>query len=132
MRGLKICLWIAGVGCLLAGIAMFLPLGMLESMVKVFGEESFPSSAVFFYLLRVTLATYFGIGLFYVILARDPMKYGVIVPFSGVIAVFIGVVCAVAGLLFEMPVLWFLGDAIPCLVLGVLIFIFWKKSQRTA
>jgi hypothetical protein len=132
MRGLKICLWIAGVGCLLAGIALFLPIGALDSMVRLFSEESLPRSAVSFYLLRLVLATYFGIGLFYVILARDPMRYGVMIPFSGIIAVFIGIVCAAAGLLYEMPVLWFLGDAIASIVMGVLIFIFWQKAQRTA
>lgn len=132
MRALKICLWIAGIGCLLAGIASLLPIGVLESMMKPFSEESFPSSAVFFYLLRLVLATYLGIGLFYIILALDPMKYGVMIPFSGIIAVFIGIVCAVAGLVYEMPVLLFLGDAIPSIVLGFLIFIFWQKAQRTA
>jgi hypothetical protein len=132
MRGLKICLWIAGIGCLLAGIALFLPISALDSMVKLFSEESLPSSAVSFYLLRLILATYFGIGLFYIILAREPVKYGMMIPFSGIIAVFIGVVCAVAGLVYEMPVLWFLGDATPSIVLGVLIFIFWQKAKFTA
>lgn len=132
MRGLKICLWIAGIGCLLAGVALFLPINALESWAKLFSEESLPRTAVFFYIVRLILATYFGVGLFYVILARDPMKYGVMIPFSGIIAVFIGIVCLVSGLVYEMPALWFLGDVIPSIVLGVLIFIFWQRAQRTA
>jgi len=60
----------------------------------------------------------------------DPMKYGVMVPFSGLGAVFVGVVCAIAGLLSEMPLWWFMGDSLSCLVLGVLILVFWQQASR--
>jgi len=42
MRGLKICLWITGVGCLLSVFGMFLPISTLESVVKAFGGEANP------------------------------------------------------------------------------------------
>jgi ABC-type Mn2+/Zn2+ transport system permease subunit len=67
---------------------------------------------------------------FFIILALDPMKYPVLVPFSGLAAVFIGVVCGVTGLAVGMPALWFLGDSLSCALLGVLIVVFWRQANK--
>ncbi|HUT29248.1 MAG TPA: hypothetical protein VMX13_05595 [Sedimentisphaerales bacterium] len=131
MRALKICLWIAGVGCLTSVVGMFLPVRLAESLAKVFGGPAFPDSPLCLYALRVVSATYVGVGVFFVILALRPMKYGVLVPFSGLASVFLGVVCGITGLVVGMPVLWFLGDSLSCVVLGVLILFFWQKAQQT-
>jgi len=132
MRALKICLWIAGIGCLLSVFGMFLPVSAIESITKFFGIESLPDSPQFMYAVRLMSGTYAAVGVFFVILALDPMKYGVMVPFSGLGAVFVGVVCAIAGLLSEMPLWWFLGDSLSCLVLGVLILVFWQQAKQTS
>jgi hypothetical protein len=132
MRALKICLWIAGIGCLLSVFGMFLPVSWFETIAKFFGIESLPDSPQFMYAVRLMSATYAAVGVFFIILALDPVKYGVMVPFSGLGAVFIGVVCAIAGLLAAMPILWFLGDSLSCLVLGVLILVFWQQAKKTA
>ncbi len=132
MRALKICLWIAGVGCLLSVFGMFLPMSVFESIAKFFGIESLPDSLLFIYAFRLMSATYAAVGVFFIILALQPMKYGVMVPFSGVGAVFVGVVCAIAGLLTAMPLWWFLGDSLSCLVLGVLILVFWQQAKQTS
>ena len=128
MRALKICLWIAGVGCLLSVFGVFLPMSVFESIAKFFGIELLPDSPLLVYAVRLMSATYAAVGVFFIILAMQPMKYGVMVPFSGLGAVFVGVVCAIAGLLAAMPLWWFLGDYLSCLVLGVLILVFWIKK----
>ena len=128
MRALKICLWIAGVGCLLSVFGMFLPMPVFESIAKFFGIELLPDSPLLVYAVRLMSGTYAAVGVFFIILALQPMKYGVMVPFSGLGAVFVGVVCAIAGLLTAMPLWWFLGDSLSCLVLGVLILVFWLKK----
>ena len=132
MRALKICLWIAGVGCLLSVFGMFLPMSVFESIAKFFGIESLPDSPLLVYAVRLMSATYAAVGVFFIILALDPMKYGIMVPFSGVGAVFVGVVCAIAGLLTAMPLWGFLGDSLSCLVLGVLILVFWQQAKQTS
>ena len=132
MRALKICLWIAGVGCLLSVFGMFLPMSVFESIAKFFGIELLPDSPLLVYAVRLMSATYAAVGVFFIILALDPMKYGVMVPFSGVGAVFVGVVCAIAGLSTAMPLWWFLGDSLSCLVLGVLILVFWQQAKQTS
>ena len=129
MRALKTCLWIAGVGCLLSVFGIFLPISVWESLAKVFGIESLPNSPLFEYAARLMSATYVGVGVFFVILARHPMKYGVMVPFSGLAAVFLGIVCGIIGLAVGIPLLWFLSDSISCTVLGILIFVFWRKAK---
>jgi len=129
MRGLKICLWIAGVACLLSVFGIFLPVSAWESITKFFGLESLPDSPLFVYAVRLMSATFVGVGVYFVILARDPMKYGVMVPFSGLAAVCLGVVCGITGLAVGMSLFWFLGDSLSCVVLGVLILVFWQKAK---
>ncbi len=38
MRGLKACLWVAGVLCLLAIFGVFLPLSTLASLMRAFAD----------------------------------------------------------------------------------------------
>jgi len=131
MRGLKICLWIAGVLCLLSVIGMFLPCPALCAIARAFGIEPTSDSPLLEYGVRTTLATYVAVGVYLVILAMNPMKYGVLVPFTGVASLFLGLVCAAAGVVAEMPALWFLGDSLSCLILGVLILVFWRKAKAS-
>jgi len=132
MRALKICLWVAGILCLLSVVGMFLPLSAFEPIAKFFGVESLPGSPVVAYAVRGVSATYVGVGVFFILLALNPAKYGVMVPFSGICSVFIGAVCAITGIMAQMPALWYLGDSVPCLVLGVLILVFWRQARQAA
>ena len=129
MRALKICLWITGILCLLSIFGMFLSVSSLESIAKVFGVESLPESPLILYAVRVMSATYVGVGVYFIILALHPMKYPVLIPFTGLVAVFLGVVCGITGLVAAMPPLWFLGDSLSCLVPGILILLFWQKVK---
>ena len=132
MCGLKICLWIAGILCLPAVVGLFLPLSACESVTGFFGIETLPDSPLVMYAIRVTSAMCVGIGVFFIILALNPVKYGVLVPFSGIVSVLLGVVCGITGPAVGMPPQWYLGDSLSCLVLGVLILVFWRKAKQTA
>ena len=132
MRALKICLWVAGIACILSLFAMVLPVSLLKSISKFYGIKAFSDSPQFIYAIRVGLCTYAAVGVFFVILAIDPLKYGILVPFSALGAVFVGVVCAIAGLLSKVAFWWFMGDFLSCLVWGVLILIFWKQAKKAA
>ncbi len=131
MRGLKICLWISGILYLPCVFGMFLPISTLESFTRVFGIESLSGPPMATYAIRVTSAMCVGIGVFFIILALNPIKYGVIVPFSGITSVLLGVVCGITGPAVGMPAKWFLGDSLSCLVLGVLILVFWQRARRS-
>ncbi|MHC4572130.1 MAG: DUF4345 family protein [Planctomycetota bacterium] len=129
MRGLKICLWIAGILCLLSVFGIFLPIRAIESLARAFGVQTLPDSPLVMYVIRAMSATYAGVGVYFVILALHPMKYGVMIPFTGLAAVFVGVVCGITGMVVGMPPLWFLGDFVSCTVLGVLILVFWRQAK---
>ena len=134
MRALKISLWVAGVLCLLSIFGMFLSISTLESIAKYFGIESpnLPDLPLVQYAVRVMSATYVAVGVYLVILALNPVKYGIMVPFTGLASVFLGVACAITGLIVGIPILWFLGDSLSCLVLGVLILVFWQRAKRAS
>ena len=130
MRALRVVLCVTGILCLLSVVGIFLPVSAFESIAKFFGVESIPDSPVVKYAVRAICATYVGVGIFFIILALDPAKYGVMVPFSGLCSIFVGAVCAITGIAVRMPALWYLGDSVPCLVLGVLILVFWRQARQ--
>ncbi len=131
MHGLKICLWITGIVCLLSVFVMFfLPVSVWESITKFFGVESLPDSPIFLYITRLMSAMCAVIGVFFIIMAIHPARYGIMVPFSGLATVFVGMVCWVTGLVMAMPSRWVLTDSFSCIVLGTLIFAFWRKTKR--
>ena len=128
MRGLKICLWVGAVACLLSVFGLFLTISMVESIATMLGMDTFPDIPVIIYAVRLMSATYMAIGAFLLILALDPIKYGVLVPFSGAAAVFLAIVCFVYGLLAGMSWIWFVGDSLFCMAFGVLILVFWRRA----
>lgn len=131
MFGLKSCLWIAGIACLVSVCVMFfLPLSGWESIAKHFGVESLPDTPMFVYVARLTSAMWTMIGVFFIILAMNPAKYDIMIPFAGLAMVFLGMVCWVTGLVMEMPSRLVLSDSLSGIVLGTLIFAFWKKNRR--
>ena len=131
MRALKSCLWIAGILCLLSVFGIFLPVSAWESIVKFFGAESFhlPDSPLVEYVGRVVLAMDVVIGVYLIILALHPLKYPVLIPFTGLAAIFIGLVCGITGHATAIPRFWFMGDAVGCLLVGILILVFWQKAK---
>jgi hypothetical protein len=108
----------------------FLPVSTWESLTKFLGIESIPDLPVFLYTARRMSAVWAALGVFFIILAQDPMKYGAMVPFSGLAVVFVGMVCWVTGLVVEMPTRWILADSMSCVILGTLIFAFWRRIIR--
>ena len=132
MRSLKFFLWISAIGCLLSGLGTFLPLSMLESFVKVLGVQAFPDSPLFVYVLRIVSAMAAATGVYLIILALQPMKYPALIPFTGLAAIFLGLVCGITGMTVDMSTLWFLGDSLSCMVVGVLILVSWQQVKQTS
>ena len=130
MKSLKVCRWVLTVLCLVAAVFMILPIPTMESFFENFGIEPLPDTPIFIYITCLLSATYAVVGVFLVILAFDPMKYGAMVPFAGVSTLFIGLVCGTVGVISVMPNLWFLGDDLSGIIVGLLILIFWQKVKK--
>ena len=130
MGALKVCLWITGLLCLLSIMGLFLSFSACESVAQFFGLEKLPNSPLIMYAVRTAAATYVGIGLYFILLAMQPLKYGKLVPFSAAVLVCIGAVCMVAGAMAQMPLVWYLSDSLSCAVLGILILVFWQRAKQ--
>ncbi len=131
MVALKICLWVTGIACLLCVAGVFTPVSSWEPVTKFFGVELLPDSPIFEYAARQLLAAYAGMGIYCIILALNPVKYGVLVPFSGIVCVLLGVLCWKTGIQVAMPPKWYLSDSLSSLILGVLILLFWLMAKKT-
>ena len=129
MRGLKTCLWIAGVACLFGVIGIFLPMSAIRSVVASFGLPAFPDAPLVAVMYRAMAATYVAAGVFLIILALDPMKYGILVPFAGVAGIFVGVVLGVSGCVARMPMWWTASESLWGVLLGVLVLLFWRCAK---
>lgn len=133
MRGLRLCLVILGLLCLLSVLGVFLPLDTLDSLAKRFGAGDYLRQAPpFVYCVRIMSATFTAIGVYLLLLARDPLRYGGMVPMTGVAAIWIGGCCLAFGILSGLGVLWFLPDAASSVVFGVLILIFYGRALGEA
>ena len=132
MRTLKIFLWVAGIACLLSGYGLFMPVSAWEAIANFFGAESLhlPDSPLFVYVVRVCSAMAVAMGVYLIILALNPMKYPVLIPFTGLASIFIGAACGIAGLAVGMPILWFLGDSLGCLLFGILVLASWQQIKH--
>jgi len=131
MRGLKICFWVGGFFCLLSLVGVFLPVAVLESIFKCFGVDAAGvlGRPMVEYIVRLVAGTYGAVGVYLLILAKEPMRYGALVPFTAVASLLLGAGCIVIGMMVGMPAKWFLGDAGGCLVFGVVVLLLWWRVK---
>ncbi|MCK5473116.1 MAG: hypothetical protein KAI59_03725 [Planctomycetes bacterium] len=130
MKALKICLWLTGIVCLLSVIGVIAPLKNIQWFMGLFGIENLPDSPLFLYMLRLICATWAGIGIFFIILALNPLSYGVLVPLSALFLILVGAVCGVTGFITKMPFKWYASDLLSCVILGLLILIFYPQAKK--
>lgn len=131
MGALRICLWVTGIACLTAVPGIFMPMSSWEPVIKFFGVESLPEAPIIEYTARLMCATYAATGIYFIILGLRPLKYGILVPYSGLACVLLGVFCWITGKETAMPPKWFLSDSLSALILGVLILLFWLRAKKS-
>lgn len=130
MKGLKIALWICGIGCLTALPFMVLPWAMIENVYRWFGYEPIPDVPAAMYLFRIACGIFGLIGLYFIILAQNPLRYGPMLILSAYGLISFGLLCLVVGLILRMSPMFYIGDALFALVLGIVIVILSSKAQR--
>jgi len=123
---LRIVLVATGVMMCLSAVTLFLPETQLENMVRWFlgpqvADELWQTGPAFDYVLRVCMAGYLWVGVVLLVTATNPVRHKPqILVAIGALSM-VAVVCLVAGIVNKLPVLWYLGDAIPCLVAAILL-----------
>ncbi len=132
MKGLKVVLVVIGVACLLSAPGLVVPWSTLVGWAELMGLEMPPGHPVILYGLRLTCLSWALIGVFFLVVASDPVRYRPML----VLAVFgcfaTAAVALVAGGLTQMQPLWYLGDAVSSGVAGVVILAFWPRGVETS
>jgi hypothetical protein len=133
MRALRRTLVLMGLLCVLAIVGMALPVPTMAKLADRLGlGRTLIETPLFIYTVRVMCATFVAIGVFLFILAGDPLRYGVMVPFAGAASVWIGVSCALFGMASRMGAIYFVGDAAACILLGIFVMRFHRRAVAEA
>ena len=128
MKGLKIILWICAVSCLLGFICAALPWSVITTFYRWSGVQP-PFDATTVFLVRLCLATFGLTGIFFVILARNPLNYGAMLLLAAYGLICFGIFYLVGGIRYGLPVWIYSQKAFFFAVLGILILVFRKKSM---
>ncbi len=130
MKTLKFVLWVPAIGCLSAVPFIFLPWSVIESIGSWFGIESLPSMPIAVYFFKVTFGVFGLIGVFFVILARNPLESRPMLSLGAFGLILFGLLALVAGLYLGLPPIVFLGDGLSGLVLGIAILFLSSKLKQ--
>jgi len=128
MKGLKITLWICGIFCMLGFIGVALPWNAISTLCQWFGVQPPVAEPITVYMIRLCLAITGLIGVFFIILARNPLKYDGMLLLAAYGLLCYGLFCLVGGICYTLPACAYAGDIIFGFLAGVLILIFRKKA----
>jgi len=130
MKALKIILWICAISCLSGFIIAALPWQAVTAWFNLIGYQPPSPEPITVFMFRLCLAICGMIGIFFVILARNPLKYGAMLQLTAYGLLFYGVCCLVGGIRYGLPVWIYAGDVIFGVIVGILLFIFRKKAMQ--
>ena len=128
MKGLKNTLWVCAIGFLLCFIFAALPWRALTAWSNQFGLQIPTAEPFTVFLFRLSLATYGMIGVFFVILARNPLKYGEMLLLAAYGLLLLGVLVLIGSIRYALPFITYIVDVIFCFITGILILIFRREA----
>ena len=131
MKGLKVVLWICAICCLLGFVAAALPWRVIAAWYQWTGVQPPTADPITVFAFRLFMAVSGIIGIFFVILARDPLKHGAMLPLAAYGLLSFGVFCFVGGIRYAIPLCTYFGDVISGVVAGVLLLVFRRKAMQT-
>ena len=131
MKAMKIILWITGICCLAGFAAAALPWPTITSLFRWFGIQPPAAEPVTAFGFRLASAMSGMIGIFFLILARNPLKYGAMLLLAAYGLVAYGVFCLLGGIRYALPLYTYSGDFIFGVVAGVLLLVFRKRAMQT-
>ena len=129
MKGLKIILWICAISCLLGFILAASPWRVITTFNHWSGIQPPTGDPTTVFLLRLFMMTFGMIGIFFVILARNPLKNDAMLLLAAYgFLIFSGIFYFVDGIRYGIPVWYCSLKSISSVLLGVLILLFRKKA----
>lgn len=130
MKSLKIAIWITAIGCLTAVPFIVLPWAVIEKFIMWFGIEPIPSDPLVMYLLRVSCGVYGLIGVYFIILARNPLNYGPMLNLGAYGLILFGLLSFFVGVSLEISSKVYTGDFLSGLILGIVIIVLSYNARR--
>lgn len=131
MKGLKIILWITGICCLLGFVFAALPWQVVTASCDWAGIQAPVALPITVLVYRLCCAICGAIGIFFVILAWNPLKYGRMLLLAAYGLAGYGVLSLVGGIRYGLPAWTYSSDVIFGVVAGVLLLIFRKRAMQT-
>ncbi|HHH76473.1 MAG TPA: hypothetical protein ENL03_05560 [Phycisphaerae bacterium] len=127
---LKLILVLGGAFMLLAAVAVVMPRSWISYCHERLTLGKFPDQPVAEYLARLSSALYTILGGLILILARDVIKYAVIISYVCIAIAICAMAISLMAWVGHMPWWWALGDmasAVP--FAGATLFLQWKVSR---
>jgi hypothetical protein len=131
MKSLKITLWIAALGCLTAFPFIALPWFVIEKIISWLGINSISNDPLIIYTLRVSCGVYGLIGIYFIILAKNPLKYGPMLNLGAFGLIIFGLLSLIVGMVLDISPIVYAGDSLSGLILGIAVLIFSSKAKST-
>ncbi len=128
MKGLKNTLWVCAIGFLLSFIFAALPWRALTAWANQFGVQIPTAEPWTVFWFRILFATYGMIGVFFVILARNPLKYGEMLLLAAYGLLIMGVLVLMGSIRYALPFVSYIVDVVFCFITGALILLFRKGA----
>ncbi|NQU77584.1 hypothetical protein HQ544_02710 [Candidatus Falkowbacteria bacterium] len=128
MKTLKVLLWIMAVVYLLAFLSSFLPLDTFNLLMKPFDMDPLPDSTLLSYAYKILMLCAAVIGVFLIVMARDPKKHKKMIKLVGWASILIAAyMLFLTFFVFKFENRWFYADPIFYLIFGVAIVKLIKK-----
>ena len=121
MKVLRVLLWINAGLFFLAIPFMVLPWDSINAFIAWFGVEPLPAVPVLMYLVRMMCGLSALGGVFFVLLARDPVRYAAMVWLVAWGLLVLGILAVVLGLAISLEPIIFMSDAAFCIDMGLVL-----------
>jgi len=132
MKGLRVMLVVMGILCVVScAPGAVAPWSTINHGFQVLGYESLPDRALVVYGVRQSSLWLALMGVFFLVLAADPMRYRPMLVLTVCGLFLTAALSLAAGLLTHMQPPWYLFDFAACLAAAVLILALWPRPVET-
>jgi hypothetical protein len=133
MKALKVVLVVLGLVCLLSTApAVVAPWSAIVHWAGLFGYEALPDQPVVVYCVRLSALGYALIGVFFLVVASDPVRYRPMLVLAVCGLLLTAALSLATGWLTQMLPRWYLADCVVSLVAALLILALWPREARPA
>ena len=120
----------AAAGCLIAVPFIVLPWSVVEKVALWFGAGPLPDDPLVMYLLRASCGVYGLIGIFFIILAQNPLNYGPMLNVGAYGMIIFGLLSLIVGVGLDVSPKVYAGDFLSGLMLGIAVIVFSSKAKN--